>query len=78
MAEQDLRTGQVDIGSVLFVNHAIFLNNAALKDVLEKRGVLSDVQARIRAEVYKALQDDVSSIVMTVTYTFHIPLMHIH
>ncbi len=34
--------------------------NAALKDVLEKRGVLSEVQARIRAEVYKALQDDVS------------------
>ncbi|XP_064393781.1 centrosomal protein 20-like [Halichondria panicea] len=30
----------------------------ALKDVLEKRGVLSEVQARIRAEVYKALQDD--------------------
>ncbi len=33
---------------------------AALKEVLEKRGVLSEVQARLRAEVYQALDDQVS------------------
>ena len=34
----------------------------ALKDALESRGVLGEVQAKLRAEVYKALDDQVHSV----------------
>lgn len=29
-----------------------------MKDVLEKRGVISEVRAKLRSEVYKSLDDD--------------------
>ena len=43
------------------------LSDPALKDVLESRGVLGEVQAKLRAEVYKALDDQVHIISLCVT-----------
>lgn len=41
------------------MQYTVALFSAALKDVLEKRGVLSEVRAKLRSEVYKSLDDQV-------------------
>ena len=55
--------GELSAGIFVMFPHFLSLHtffNVALKDVLEKRGVLSEVRAKLRSEVYKSLDDQVA------------------
>ena len=45
------------------VQFTVALFSAAMKDVLERKGVLSEVRAKLRSEVYKSLDGKVKLII---------------
>ena len=56
-SSEDLKTGKVAYGQFYVI--IIVLNITVLKDALQNRGVLGEMKAKLRAEVYKALDDNV-------------------
>ena len=57
-SSEDLKTGKVAYGQ-FYIIIIIVLNITVLKDALQNRGVLGEMKAKLRAEVYRALDDNV-------------------